>query len=496
MNDKTCFQVTMTTLSPLHIGSGERLREGFDFIEHDGYLWVADQGALMRAILDEATAEGEDLTVAAEAITGLTLYQLEEAGWLRGEHFDLGKRLFRYRLQGRTSTTGKQGELHEQIKDVYGRPYLPGSSLKGALRTLIAWARTPGPIVLEKLDKRRKFAARPLEEVVFASGAPLNKRGRRIKTANYDLLRALRVSDSQPTSQERLGMAAVELFPMPQEGQGGPDIDLEALEVGTVFQTEVVVDKYLFSSRAAKLRFQDKRQWLTDLAKLGQEHAQQRIRDETEYHRTKGGPVETLRFYTWLTQEQNNLAEDEFLLQSGWGAGWDSKTLGSRLRENPGEFAQIVNRYGLAEGPRRWREARRRRSTGTLFPGTRKLATMPGARLVRQPLGWVKIRVEGIDLWAEEEVEAERVAPPVVSRPEDLQAGMVLEGTVRNVTKFGAFVDIGVERDGLVHISELAEGYVRSVEDVVLVGQRVRVRVLSVERRGRDWRISLTMKGV
>ena len=73
---------------------------------------------------------------------------------------------------------------------------------------------------------------------------------------------------------------------------------------------------------------------------------------------------------------------------------------------------------------------------------------------------------------------------------------MVLEGTVRNVVKFGAFVDVGVGHDGLVHVSELTEGYVRKVEDVVQVGQRVRVRVLNVEQRGDKWRIGLTMKGV
>jgi len=72
----------------------------------------------------------------------------------------------------------------------------------------------------------------------------------------------------------------------------------------------------------------------------------------------------------------------------------------------------------------------------------------------------------------------------------------VLEGTVRTAVRFGAFVDIGVGYDGLVHISELTEGYVGKVEDVVQVGQRVRVRVLNVERRGDKWRIGLTMKGV
>ena len=69
---------------------------------------------------------------------------------------------------------------------------------------------------------------------------------------------------------------------------------------------------------------------------------------------------------------------------------------------------------------------------------------------------------------------------------EDLEPGMVLEGVVTNVTNFGAFVDVGVHRDGLVHISQLADRYVRDPAEVVGVGDRITVRVLDVDlERGR-----------
>ena len=75
---------------------------------------------------------------------------------------------------------------------------------------------------------------------------------------------------------------------------------------------------------------------------------------------------------------------------------------------------------------------------------------------------------------------------------EDLQIGAVLQGTVRNVVDFGAFVDIGLKQAGLVHVSELADRFVRSPLDVVSVGQIVSVRVLSVDHaRGR---IGLSMR--
>jgi protein Tex len=75
-----------------------------------------------------------------------------------------------------------------------------------------------------------------------------------------------------------------------------------------------------------------------------------------------------------------------------------------------------------------------------------------------------------------------------------LQEGMVLEGMVSNVTNLGAFVAIGVHQDGLVHISELSQRYVRDPRDVVQVGQVVKVRVLSVDVALQ--RISLSMKGL
>ena len=74
----------------------------------------------------------------------------------------------------------------------------------------------------------------------------------------------------------------------------------------------------------------------------------------------------------------------------------------------------------------------------------------------------------------------------------DLLPGMILEGVVTNVANFGAFVDIGVHQDGLVHISALAEKFVSDPRDVVRVGQTVQVRVQEVDIARK--RIALTMR--
>jgi uncharacterized protein len=77
---------------------------------------------------------------------------------------------------------------------------------------------------------------------------------------------------------------------------------------------------------------------------------------------------------------------------------------------------------------------------------------------------------------------------------EDLKPGMELPGIVTNITKFGAFVDVGVKQDGLVHISHLADRFVKDPNDIVKIHQHVKVRVLEVDVPRK--RIQLSMKGM
>ena len=83
---------------------------------------------------------------------------------------------------------------------------------------------------------------------------------------------------------------------------------------------------------------------------------------------------------------------------------------------------------------------------------------------------------------------------PNVREIDDLKEGMVLPGIVTNITNFGAFVDIGVHHDGLVHISKLANRYVKDPNDIVRLHQHVTVKVTGVDLRRN--RISLSMRDV
>ena len=75
---------------------------------------------------------------------------------------------------------------------------------------------------------------------------------------------------------------------------------------------------------------------------------------------------------------------------------------------------------------------------------------------------------------------------------EDLKPDMILTGTVRNVTDFGAFVDIGVHQDGLVHISQLSDKFIKHPSQAVSLGDVVKVKVMTVDVKKK--RIGLTMK--
>jgi uncharacterized protein len=130
------------------------------------------------------------------------------------------------------------------------------------------------------------------------------------------------------------------------------------------------------------------------------------------------------------------------------------------------------------------------------------------ALVARLDFGRFANEEQGLGVFTLEDIKAELVRPGRDPRPEfrtpewrqdvtsvkDLQPGMVLEGRVSNVTNFGAFVDIGVHRDGLVHVSELTHRWVADPREAVKVGEIVKVKVLEVDRERE--RIGLSIKAL
>ena len=132
--------------------------------------------------------------------------------------------------------------------------------------------------------------------------------------------------------------------------------------------------------------------------------------------------------------------------------------------------------------------------------GLAKPAVIPISQLREQPVRKVEEVVkEGdqIQAWVRR-VDGERIEltliKPVLVELRELKADTILTGKVTKIEKFGAFVDVGTERPGLIHVSEMSNEYVKRPEDVVKVGDEIQVKVLDVDRQKKQ--IKLSMKAL
>ncbi len=179
--------------------------------------------------------------------------------------------------------------------------------------------------------------------------------------------------------------------------------------------------------------------------------------------------------------------------------------LGERAFQQAGGFLRVRGGAhpldATAVHPERYRLVERMaadvgRPLSELLENEEALERLPLERYVGDDIGLPTLRDILDELRRPGRDPRETFEPPAfredIQAPSDLKEGMVLEGVVTNIVAFGAFVDIGVHQDGLVHISQLADRFIRDANEVVAVGQRVKVRVLSVDL-GRN-RIALTMK--
>ena len=187
------------------------------------------------------------------------------------------------------------------------------------------------------------------------------------------------------------------------------------------------------------------------------------------------------------------------------------KKLGDKAFEQCAGFLRIPNGVNILDNtavhPESYGAVRKLLATFSLTPNdinTTKLDLLP--KLVAE-YGENKLAEEiGIGVPTLQDIVAELLKPgrdirddlpkpelrSDVMGMEDLKEGMVLKGTVRNVIDFGAFVDIGVHQDGLVHISQICDRYIKHPSEELTVGQAVEVQVLAVDLNKK--RISLTMK--
>ncbi|MGC9084134.1 MAG: type III-A CRISPR-associated RAMP protein Csm5 [Anaerolineae bacterium] len=370
MPDYILYKARATLLTPLHIGSGRDLLLSYDYAVHTGRTWRLNEDAILEA------QNVDDPKVLARLMAVPPAQLLQPADFREGSPF------FRYVIRGIPRSQAEGAQLREQLKDPYDRPYLPGTSLKGALRTALAWhaweERGLRP-ERTRLNPNPRFAAQEYERTIFGPDP------------NHDLLRALHVADSAPVGPERLILINARV--LHRSGKMASPIELEAVAPETVFRFTVKLDEALFSEWAQRHRLRMRGEdWLRALPAIVNRHTAQRLKEERAWFNGVPGAERILEFYRGLGAPTRG-----FLLQVGWGTGWDDKTFGSRLRADPNFLEGILRPpkqggYGIARGQRR---------PGDPFPKSRRVVVSvqraPDGRTLEQPvapLGWMWVELE------------------------------------------------------------------------------------------------------
>ncbi|MFQ6102119.1 MAG: type III-A CRISPR-associated RAMP protein Csm5 [Anaerolineae bacterium] len=353
------YTLNLMTLSPLHVGSGRELLRDYDYVVYHGRTWRIDEDALLDAALgDEPFDE--------------TLLRRPAAELLRPSDFQPESALFRYVVKGTPRSREKGARLREQIKDGFDRPYLPGSSLKGAFRTaLFDWALAQNPKALDtrRLKDSRKWAAQPIERAVLG------------RDPNHDLLRALHVSDSDPLDAN--ASLSIENAQVLTGGKPGPPIEVEALRPEIRLRSTVKLDLSLFTPQAErKLHLGEKRAWLEDLMGVCRARVAPILAAEREWFTRRYPHSPVVRFYAQLYDLVEGMRDERCLIQVGWGGGWLNKTVGSRLDDRRRE--EVIRRYRLARG---------KRQRGDPFPRSRRVVLDRQGRPIA-PLGWLLVEMK------------------------------------------------------------------------------------------------------
>ena len=348
------WRLELEVLSPLHVGAGgPPLVHEYDYAAGREKVWVLDLDRVLDHVPEERLLGQIDAPparlVPREVLPDCVRYEM----LLRGGE--------------------KPEEIIPCVRDAADRPYLPGSSLKGALRTALAWSlagQESGAALAQEAAPNPKYAAAPIERRLFGPNP------------NQDLLRALRVADASPhaAAEAEVSVAAVySLRGTRLEPKGaGHRWWVETLPTGARLSADVSLEEYLFGPRAQALSFNQRRAVLAELPRRAAAFAAALAAHEARFYAAAGQPA-LAAFARQLQQRAEQAAPDEGLLQIGWGAGWTAKTLGLLLEADP-RFPDLVRRYSLDRG-----------RGSSVFPKTRRLVER--GNTPEAPLGWTHFRL-------------------------------------------------------------------------------------------------------
>jgi CRISPR-associated protein Csm5 len=375
MNDR--YQLTITTITPLHIGTGSDLLLDYDFVVRHGKTWVIDENALA-----EWLSEGDP-----DALDRMSM-GVPAADLIPDDAFREDSELFRYVMPGEPRASSRGAVIQEQMKNVWDQPYIPGSSLKGALRTAIfygGWQQRGTKFNKGMLHKdrhgryRAESAAQQMEIDILVGDTNESQR----KAPNYDIMRSIQVADSDPDQERRLRLANVVALTEGKDKEGAP-IEIETITREVTFTTVLTIDRYL-QSRQTDLGWQDEQiQLIERLPRVVNFWTQNRLGQEAS--RTRKGVWRSTFDQIAGHYVNDQLAENEFIMQLGWGGGWDSKTLGTHLTDDTHVFYDLVKTY------ERHMDRNRSFKRGDRYPKSRRVVIRNNRPAYT--LGWIKVRMD------------------------------------------------------------------------------------------------------
>jgi CRISPR-associated protein Csm5 len=355
--------LTIETVSPVHIGSGRpELRRNLDFVVFGQTLYMLNSDA----VLDRILPEDERHPQFQKILNATSL-----AGFIDAELLESDRSLYLYKLQGKSALEA----VRAATRNAYGQAYIPGSSLKGALRS--AWVRhvyqqRGMALDLDRMNSRREWAFQDLEADVLSPKAQ-----RPSQRPNYDLFRALQIADSQPAPEDSLRLYNAVVFPA---GPKGIPIDLEGIKPRVAIQSRLKVDEYILNTKAREFGVADQGFSFESLLHAWREQGRQRITQELAFWERRTGGEQVLEFFTNLEKQAAAADTNMFFIEVGWGAGWKSKTLGN-LISGPA-LGRVMSKYRLTRNP--YRE-------GDAFPKTRRAAQKDD--VLQRPFGWIKVTI-------------------------------------------------------------------------------------------------------
>ena len=383
----------LQTLTPVHIGSGETLNQ-IDGCYANGRWYHID----LERVLAHPSTDLNALT------SEMSQRQFRWQRYLSQRNVDPSECSDYSLLCPQSPETV---EIREAIKAIDNRPYIPGSTLKGALRTaLLGEILYADDDVYEKsqnhidtlIDRgprgnpRREQPARQIEQLAFG------------KDPNHDLLRALQVSDTQPLKSDALEIGLVWTVTLNRNNRLVQKIDrgqeykhfLQQFQAQQRLTFTLKIDDFLFRNREkARLGYTDSQeQTLRDIAEVCRSDADALMQQELAFYDDYGFS-EIADAYDKLIRINNTLDEGAFLLQIGWGTGYRANTVTNTFTsiiadddadptEDEDLWMDLRERFRLGQS-----RSRRDHYDPRAFPKTRRI--LYRGRNPICPLGWVKV---------------------------------------------------------------------------------------------------------